>query len=201
MQKSTPVREYKPSPPAIQAIRVAVAALFVAIGVALSPFSIPVFGARVFPVQSFLNVLGAVFLGPVYNVLTALVISVIRNTAGLGTPLAYMGSMIGALLAALAYRAVMAGARTDERRELFPRRMFVAILAAAVGEIIGTGILAALIDGAIVAPVILHRAVVFTIYIIPFLLAALTGGLAACIITVALWRVGVRPRSSEHFWL
>ena len=68
MQKPTPVRDYRPSPTAIQAIRVAIAALFVAIGVALSPFSVPIFGAKVFPVQSFLNVLGAVFLGPVYAV-------------------------------------------------------------------------------------------------------------------------------------
>ncbi len=198
MQNPTPVRDYKPSPTAIQAIRVAIAALFVAIGVALSPFSVPIFGAKVFPVQSFLNVLGAVFLGPVYAVITALVISLIRNATGLGTPLAYMGSMIGALLAALAYRAVMAGARTDESRALLPRRMLLAILAAAAGEIIGTGILAALIDGAIVAPVILHRAVLFTIYIIPFLLAALIGALAACIVIIALWKAGVRPRATER---
>lgn len=123
MQNPTPVREYKPSPAAMQAVRVATAALFVAIGVALSPFNVPIFGAKAFPVQSFLNVLGAVFLGPVYTVLAALVISLIRNATGLGTPLAYAGSMIGAFLAALAYRFVMLGARTDERQALFPRRM------------------------------------------------------------------------------
>ena len=37
MQNPTPVREYRPSPAAMQPVRVAIAALFVAIGVALSP--------------------------------------------------------------------------------------------------------------------------------------------------------------------
>jgi energy coupling factor transporter S component ThiW len=194
MQKPTPIRNYRVSPAAMQAIRVATAALFVAIGVVLSPLSIPVFGAKIYPVQSFLNVLGAVFLGPVYAVLTALVISVIRNATGLGTPLAYLGSMIGALLAALAYRGVLVGARVNESQALMPRRVLLAILAAAGGEIIGTGFLGALADGAIVAPAVLHRTLIFTIYIIPFLLAAIVGSLAACVAIIALWRAGVRPR-------
>jgi energy coupling factor transporter S component ThiW len=198
MQNPTPVRNFRLSPAAMQSIRVATAALFVAIGVVLSPFSVPVFGAKVFPVQSFLNVLGAVFLGPVYTVLTALIISLIRNATGLGTPLAYLGSMIGALLAALAYRGVMAGARVDESQALFPRRMLLALLAAAAGEIIGTGILGAVADGAIVAPVVLHHAIVFTIYIVPFLLAAITGSLAACVVVIALWAAGVRPRLTTY---
>ena len=198
MQNPTPVRNFRVSPAAMQAIRVATAALFVAIGVALSPFSIPVLGAKAFPVQSLLNVLGAVFLGPVYTVFTALIISLIRNATGLGTPLAYLGSMIGALLAALAYRGVMIGARVDESRAMFPRRMLVALLAAAVGEIIGTGILGAIGDGAVVAPVVLHHAIVFTLYIAPFLLAAITGSLTACLAVVALWAAGVRPRFTAY---
>ncbi len=198
MQNPTPLRNYRVSPAAVQAIRVATAALFVAIGVALAPFSIPVLGAKAFPVQSLLNVLGAVFLGPVYTVLTALIISFIRNAMGLGTPLAYLGSMVGALLAALAYRGVMVGARVDESRARVSRRMLVALLAAAMGEIIGTGILGAIGDGAIVAPVVLHRAIVFTLYIVPFLLAAITGSLAACLAVAALWTAGVRPRITAY---
>jgi len=198
MQNPTPIRNYQLSPAAIQAIRVATAALFVAIGVALSPFSIPVLGAKIFPVQSFLNVLGAVFLGPVYTVLAALIISSLRNATGLGTPLAYLGSMIGAFLAALAYRGVLAGTHINERRTLFPRRMLLAMLAAAAGEIIGTGILGALADSAIVAPAVLHHAVVLTLYFVPFLLAAITGSLAACVGIVLLWRAGIRPRLYTH---
>ncbi len=194
MQDQVPVRNSRVSPAAARAIRAATAALFVAVGVALSPFSIPVFGAKLFPVQSLLNVLGAVFLGPVYTILAALIVSLIRNALGLGTPLAYLGSMVGALLASLAYRSALAGARFDEVRSKLPPRVPVALIAAAVGEIIGTGILAAFADGAIVAPVLLHRAVAFTIYVIPFLLASIAGAVAACVAVIALWSAGVRPR-------
>lgn len=199
MSDPIPVRNYKPGSAALQTRRVAAAALFVAIGVALSPFSIPVLGAKVFPIQSFINVLGAVFLGPAYAVLVALVVSLIRNATGLGTPLAYMGSMIGAFLASLAFWGVMLGTRTDTDRSRFPRRLFVALLAAAAGEIFGTGILGAFADSMLVAPVILHHHILFTLYIIPFLLAAITGSLAACVAIIALWRTGIRPRTpSSH---
>ncbi|GAC1393477.1 MAG: hypothetical protein NVS4B11_15110 [Ktedonobacteraceae bacterium] len=194
MQNTSPIRNYKRSPAALQATRVATAALFVALGVALSPFSIPVLGARIFPVQSFLNVLGALFLGPVYTLLVALIVSLIRNATGLGTPLAYMGSMPGALLAALAFWSVMLGTRVDERGTFFPRRILLAMLAAAGGEIIGTGILGAIADGAVVAPVILHHRIILTLYLIPFLLAAIVGSLAACVAGIVLWKTGIRPR-------
>ncbi len=194
MQNTSPIRNYKLSPAALQATRVATAALFVALGVALSPFSVPVLGARIFPIQSFLNVLGAIFLGPIYTFLVALVVSLIRNATGLGTPLAYMGSLPGALLAALAYWSVMLGTRGDERGTLFPRRMLLAILAAAGGEIFGTGILGAIADGAVVAPVILHHRAILTLYLVPFLFAAITGSLTACVVAVALWKTGIRPR-------
>jgi len=194
MQNISPIRNYRRSPVALQAIRVATAALFVALGIALSPFSIPVLGARIFPVQSLLNVLGAFFLGPVYALLVALIVSLIRNATGLGTPLAYMGSMPGALLAALAFWGVMRGTQVDERGTFFPRRMLFAMFAAAGGEILGTGILGAIVDGAVVAPVILHHRILLTLYLLPFLLAALIGSLAACALGIVLWKTGIRPR-------
>jgi energy-coupling factor transport system ATP-binding protein len=197
MQNTSPVRNYRRSPAALQATRVATAALFVALGVALSPFSIPVLGARIFPVQSFLNVLGALFLGPAYTLLVALIVSLIRNATGLGTPLAYMGSMPGALLAALAYWSVMRGTRVDERGTFFPHRMLLATLAAAAGEIIGTGILGAIVDGAVVAPVILHHRIILTLYLLPFLFAAMVGSLVACVVSVVLLKTGIRPRFKE----
>ncbi|GAC1428742.1 MAG: hypothetical protein PVS3B3_15230 [Ktedonobacteraceae bacterium] len=194
MQNISPIRNYKRSPAALQATRVATATLFVALGVALAPFSIPVLGARIFPVQSLLNVLGAFFLGPVYTLLVALIVSLIRNATGLGTPLAYMGSMPGALLAAFAFWSVMRRTQVDERGTLFPRRILLAMFAAAGGEIIGTGILGAIVDGAVVAPVILHHHVLFMLYLLPFLLAALIGSLAACTLGIVLWKTGIRPR-------
>ena len=44
--------------------KMVVAAMFVALAVALSAFSIPVGASRCFPVQHMVNVLSAVLLGP-----------------------------------------------------------------------------------------------------------------------------------------
>ena len=48
-------------------IRLAVAALLVALGVLLSPLSVPVGAAKIFPVQHALNVMAAVILGCRYG--------------------------------------------------------------------------------------------------------------------------------------
>jgi energy coupling factor transporter S component ThiW len=69
----------------------ALAAVFVALGVALSTFAIPVGPARVFPFQATINVIAGVLLGPWYALLTAFAISVLRNAAGTGTFLAFPG--------------------------------------------------------------------------------------------------------------
>lgn len=84
--------------------RLALAAVFTAVGVVLSTFAIPVGPARVFPFQHLINVLAGVLLGPGYAVLTAFAISVLRNAAGTGTFLAFPGSMFGALFVGIAYR-------------------------------------------------------------------------------------------------
>lgn len=90
--------------PAVQ--KLAVAATFVALGVVLSTFSIPVGPARIFPFQHTLNVVAGVLLGPWYAVLTAFAISVLRNALGTGTFLAFPGSMFGAFLVGFVYHYV-----------------------------------------------------------------------------------------------
>lgn len=87
---------------------------------------IPVGFAKIFPVQHFANVLSAVLLGPSYAVAQAFISSTLRNMLGTGSPFAYPGSMIGAFLAGF----------------LYMKTKKVGI--AAVGEVIGTGLLGAL---------------------------------------------------------
>ncbi len=87
---------------------------------------IPLGFAKVFPIQHFANVLSAVLLGPWYAVLQALLTSTLRNMMGTGSLFAYPGSVIGALLAALLF------SKTKK------------IEYAALGEVIGTGILGAM---------------------------------------------------------
>ena len=68
--------------------KLALAAVFAAIAVVGSTFSVPVFGSKCAPVQHLVNVLCAVFLGPAYGVAAAFIASVIRNLMGLGSLLA-----------------------------------------------------------------------------------------------------------------
>ena len=84
--------------------RLAVAALLVALGVLLSPLSVPVGAAKIFPVQHALNVMAAVILGCRYGTAAAFCVSTLRNILGMGTVLAYPGSMCGAFLSAFMYK-------------------------------------------------------------------------------------------------
>ena len=74
-------------------------ALFTAIAVVGSMFSFPIFGSKCAPVQHLVNVLCAVTVGPWWGLGQAFLAALIRNLTGLGSPLAFPGSMCGALLA------------------------------------------------------------------------------------------------------
>ena len=81
------------------------AALLIAIGtLSAHLIYIPAGVSKCFPVQHAINVLGAVLLGPDYAVAIAFIISCLRNMFGTGSLLAFPGSMIGALLAGIAYQ-------------------------------------------------------------------------------------------------
>ena len=148
-----------------QTRKVAQAVILVAIGVALAPYtSFPIGIAKVNPTQHFVNVLGAVLLGPWWAVANAAIIGIIRNAMGVGTLLAFPGGMIGAFLAGYAYR--------------YSRNIYLAGL----GEVIGTGIIAALVSGWFVAPVFMRKTMAMTALIASFLGSTILGtliGLAA----------------------
>lgn len=132
--------------------KMTVTAIFIAIGVLLAPFvSFPFYGARVFPLQHMINVLLAVLVGWQYSVAGAFCISSIRIAMGVGTVLAYPGSLIGACLSGLVYN------RTKS------------IWGAVAGEIFGTGILGGLIAYPVAAFVLDSRAVALYFYMIAFL--------------------------------
>ena len=81
-----------------QAKKLAVAGLLCAVAVAGSTLSFPVFGSKCAPVQHMVNILYAVFLGPLYGVAGAFTASLLRNLMSLGSLMAFPGSMFGALL-------------------------------------------------------------------------------------------------------
>ena len=142
--------------------------LLVALGTISSHlFWVPVGAAKAFPVQHAINVIAGILLGPGPAVLVAFLISLLRNFLGLGTLLAFPGSMIGALLAGVFYVR-------------FGRESL-----ALVGEVIGTGILGALASYPIAAFVLKNKTTAF-FYVFPFTLSSLVGAVIAYLILKAL---------------
>ncbi len=140
--------------------KVAYAVVLVAIGVALAPYtSFPIGVAKVNPTQHFINVLGAVLLGPWWAVLVAMVIGIIRNALGVGTLLAFPGGMIGALLAGY----------------MFAWRKNISL--AAAGEIAGTGLIAPVVSALWVAPVFMGKAIPYLALVPSFMASTVAGAL------------------------
>ncbi len=156
--------------------RVARAIILVAIGVAVSPFtSIPIGIAKINPAQHFVNVVGAVLLGPWWAAGIALVIGILRNALGTGTLLAFPGGMIGAFLAGLTYRSTRS------------------IYLSALGEIVGTGILGAVVSVLIIAPVFMGKAMAMGALIVAFLGSTILGSILALFALKLLNRAGFIP--------
>ena len=139
--------------------KLVMAGVLCAVAVAGSLFSIPVFGSRCAPVQHMVNILCGVLLGPGYAVGAAFCASLLRNLLGLGSILAFPGSMFGALLCGLAYK------KTKN------------LLAALLGEVIGTAILGGLCAYPLAILFLGQNAgnVAFYVYIMPFFVSTAAG--------------------------
>ena len=154
--------------------KLALAAVLTAVAVVGSLFSFPVFGSRCAPVQHIVNILCAVFLGPAWGVGVAFTASLLRNLLGLGSLMAFPGSMIGALLCGLAYKAMKGKSG--------------ALIVTLLAEIFGTGVLGGLCAYP-VATLFMNvdaAAVAFYAYIIPFLISTTGGSIIAGLVIAAL---------------
>ena len=148
--------------------------MLAALTVALSGFYIPIGVSKCYLIQHMVNVLCAVLLGPWYGVGVAFGASLIRNLLGLGTIMAFPGSMCGALLCGLVY---------------WKTRNLPATLA---GEVFGTGIIGGLLAWP-VAILFMGKAagdIAFYAYIVPFLVSTVGGSIIAGIILFALEKNG-----------
>ena len=153
--------------------RVAQAVILVAIGVALAPFtSFPVGIAKINPTQHFVNVVGAILLGPWWAAAIAAIIGIIRNAMGVGTLLAFPGGMIGAFIAGYVYR--------------YTRNIYLG----ALGEIIGTGIIAAVVSALFVAPVFMGKTMAMSLLIASFLGSTVVGSVIGVLALRLLERAG-----------
>jgi len=153
---------------------IARAIILIAIGVAISPFtSIPIGIAKINPAQHFVNVVGAVLLGPWWAAGIALIIGILRNALGTGTLMAFPGGMIGAFFAGLAYR--------------YSRSIYLG----ALGEILGTGLLGAIASAFIVAPILMGKAMALGVLIIAFSGSTIAGSIIGVLALNLLDRAGL----------
>jgi energy coupling factor transporter S component ThiW len=151
-------------------------AMMIAIGTLSSNLvAIPIGFTKVFPMQHFLNVLSAVLLGPYYAVAQAFCVSLLRNLMGTGSLFAFPGSMVGAYLAALLFSKT--------------RKIYFAFF----GEVVGTGILGALLSYPIAALILGQKATLFG-FIPLFIFSSFAGALLGFVIlTVFLRKKVVSP--------
>ncbi|WP_251550836.1 energy coupling factor transporter S component ThiW [Neobacillus muris] len=145
-------------------------AMMIAIGTISSNLVvIPVGFTKVFPIQHFLNVVSAVLLGPYYAVAQAFCTSVLRNLMGTGSIFAFPGSMAGAFLAAILF--------------LKTRKIYMAF----AGEVIGTGIIGAILCYPIASLLLGQKATLFG-FIPLFIFSSFAGALLGFIILIVFLR-------------
>ena len=149
--------------------KLCVAGILTAVSVALSTFSIQIGASRCFPIQHMVNVIAAVFLGPFYGCTMAFTTSLLRNLIGTGSLLAFPGSMIGAFVSGLLYQHTKS------------------LIAAYLGEMIGTGILGGLAAYPIAIFLMGKPAALFT-YVLPFLMSTVCGTIFAAFLLSILYK-------------
>jgi energy coupling factor transporter S component ThiW len=161
--------------------KLCIAGVLVAVAVVGSLFSFPVFGSKCAPIQHMVNILCAVMLGPWYGVGVAFCASLIRNLLGLGSLMAFPGSMFGALVCGVVY------AKTKS------------IPGTLIGEVFGTAILGGLCAYPIAILFMGQSAagLAFYAYIIPFLVSTAGGAVISAVLIYSLKKSGVLHAMQE----
>lgn len=165
-----------------QVQKLAIAGIMCALAVIGSLFAVPVFGSKCAPIQHMVNILCSVLLGPWYGVGVAFVASLLRNLFGLGSLMAFPGSMFGALLCGITF---------------WKTKKYILTI---VSEVCGTAVLGGLCAYPI-AILFMGKQVgeiAFYAYIIPFLISTLGGALLSVVLISALRKTGVVKMFSDN---
>ena len=152
-------------------LRMAVMALLIAIGVVISPL-LRIEGMC--PMAHLINITAAVLLGPVDAFVIAVLIGIIRMCAMGIPPLALTGAVFGATLSGILYK-VSKGK----------------IWAAVLGEIIGTGIIGAIVSYPVMVFICGREGLVWFFYVPSFICGTLIGGSIAAVLLYRLQHIGV----------
>lgn len=146
-------------------------AMMVALGVVISPI-LRVEGMC--PMAHFINITCSVLMGPWYSLLCAVLIGIIRMVFMGIPPLALTGAVFGAFLSGVFYRSTKGS-----------------IGAATLGEIIGTGIIGALVSYPVMKFIWGKEGLTWLFYVPSFICGTLIGGAVAFLFLKKLSKNGM----------
>ncbi|MDU2064216.1 MAG: energy coupling factor transporter S component ThiW [Sporomusaceae bacterium] len=152
-------------------LKLVMLSMLVALGVVISPI-LRIEGMC--PMAHFINIVCAVLLGPWYALLCATLIGVIRMMFMGIPPLALTGAVFGAFLSGVFYRV--------SKGNLF---------GAVAGEVIGTGIIGAIVSYPVMAFIYGKTGLTWLFYVPLFLCGTLIGGTIAYFFLNSLKRSGM----------
>lgn len=156
-----------------QSKKLAYAGVFTALAVVGSLISFPIAGSKCAPVQHMVNILAAVLLGPGWSVGIAFCASLLRNLLGLGSLMAFPGSMVGALCCGLVYK--------------FSKKLSLTCIA----EAFGTGVLGGIAAYPVAKLLMGLEPVGLFVYVVPFLVSTVAGSILAYVLITVLEKGGV----------
>lgn len=143
----------------------------VAIGVVISPI-LRIEGMC--PTAHLINIVCAVFMGPWYSLLCATLIGIIRMMFMGIPPLALTGAVFGAFLSGVLYKLSKGK-----------------IICAVIGEIIGTGVIGAIVSYPVMTFLVGKEGITAFYYVPMFITATIMGGSIAYIFLISLNKTGM----------
>lgn len=152
-------------------LKTVVLSMFIALGVIISPI-LRVEGMC--PMAHFINIVCSVFLGPWYSLLCATLIGIIRMSIMGIPPLALTGAVFGAFLSGVLYRA-------SKGKLIF----------AVLGEVIGTGIIGAIVSYPVMSIIWGKSGLTWLFYVPSFICGTLIGGSIAYVFLKRLAKNGM----------
>lgn len=112
------------------ALKIATTAILTAVGLLLSwinPFAyVPIFGVKINPFAHLINAIAGVLLGPMYAIIVATLIAILRFSFGIGSILAFPGGISGAIIVGLVRELIL---------RIYPKRISWAALCEPFGTI------------------------------------------------------------------
>jgi len=161
--------------------KLAIAGVFCAVAVVGSLFSFPIFSSKCSPVQHMVNILCTILLGPGYSIGVAFGAALIRNLTGLGSLMAFPGSMFGALVCGLIYKKTKS------------------IIGTLFGEVFGTAVLGGLCAYPIAIFLMGQNVanIAFYAYVIPFFISTVAGTIISAVLIYSLKKSNILHMMQE----